>query len=195
MRKNKQSDVIKQLSKRELTFHLYITQVIILTISIISSIFLFHDYQSFFHLFKVNSSILSLGVVSGIIIVILDLILMRVLPQHYYDDGGVNEKIFKDRSFLEILFLAAVIALSEELLFRGVIQTNFGMVIASIVFAIAHIRYWGHWFLIVNIVVLSFWMGLVYEFSDHNVVTTIVMHFIVDFLLGLSIKYNNKTIK
>ena len=108
MRKNKQSDVIKQLSKRELTFHLYITQVIILTISIISSIFFFSRLSIVFHLFKVNSSILSLGVVSGIIIVILDLILMRVLPQHYYDDGGVNEKIFKDRSFLEILFLAAV---------------------------------------------------------------------------------------
>ncbi|MGE8204365.1 CPBP family glutamic-type intramembrane protease [Heyndrickxia sp. NPDC080065] len=192
MRKNKQSELIKQLTKRELTFHLFVTQFILLTISIISGIFLFKDLSTFFNLFRINGSIITLGLSSGVIIVLLDTFLMKVLPSHYYDDGGINEKIFTNRSFIEIAFLAATIAICEEVLFRGVIQTNFGFIIASIIFAIIHLRYWGHWFLIVNILILSFWIGIIYELTNHNLFTTIVMHFTIDFLLGLGIKYKNR---
>ncbi|MED3780894.1 CPBP family intramembrane metalloprotease [Heyndrickxia sporothermodurans] len=195
MKRNKQAEIIKQLTKEELSFHLYITQLILVVIAIISSFFLFKNFSSFFTLFQLNLSIFTLGLTNGIAIVVLDFVCMKILPDHFYDDGGINEKIFKNRSILEIAFLAAVIAVCEELLFRGVIQTHFGLIIASVIFAIVHIRYWGHWFLIVNILLLSYWLGLVYEWSQHNLMTTIMMHFTIDFILGLIIKSKNKNME
>ncbi|GIN85629.1 CAAX amino protease [Heyndrickxia sporothermodurans] len=192
MRKNKQAEIIQQLTKRELTFHLYATQLVLLTISIISAIFLFKDLSTFFNLFRLQSTIISIGLISGIIIVLLDVILMKIVPNNYYDDGGINEKIFSNRSIMEIALLTAVIAISEEFLFRGVLQTHVGLIIASIIFALVHIRYWGNWFLIINILILSFWIGFVYEISNNNLNTTIMMHFIIDFLLGIFYKYKNK---
>lgn len=195
MKRNKQAEIIKQLTKEELSFHLYITQLILIVISIISAFFLFKNFSAFFNLFQLDSSIFTLGLTNGIIIVVLDIVFMKILPNHYYDDGGINESIFKNRSITEIALLTAVIAICEELLFRGVIQTHFGLIIASVIFAIVHIRYWGHWFLIFNILLLSFWMGLVYEWSDHNLLVTIMMHFIIDFILGFIIKYRNKNME
>jgi uncharacterized protein len=192
MKKSKQSEIIQQLSKGELTFHLIATQIVLLTISIILGIFLFKELSSFFNLFRFHSSIYMEGVTNGIAIVVLDLILMKVLPDHFYDDGGVNQKIFKNRSIAEIIGLTILIAFCEEILFRGVIQTHFGIFAASILFALVHIRYWGHWFLILNIVVLSFWIGIVFEWSHHHLLTTITMHFIIDLLLGMAMKFKFK---
>ncbi|MGV3466927.1 MAG: CPBP family intramembrane glutamic endopeptidase [Heyndrickxia sp.] len=192
MKKMNQAEIIGQLSKKELTFHLIATQIVLLTISIILGIFLIKDFSSFFNLFRFDSSIYVIGISNGILIVILDLFLMRILPKKYYDDGGINEKIFQNRSIIEIIGLTLLIAICEEILFRGIIQTHFGIFAASIIFALVHIRYWGHWFLIFNIVILSFWIGLVYEFADHHLLTTITMHFIIDLLLGIAIKLRKK---
>ena len=61
------------------------------------------------------------------LIVLIDLLLMKMLPENQLDDGGINERIFANLSLLHIVILSLVIAISEELLFRGVIQTNFGL--------------------------------------------------------------------
>ncbi|MCA1054679.1 CPBP family intramembrane metalloprotease [Rossellomorea aquimaris] len=184
----KQGDLINQLSKRQLTFHLFFTQIVLLTISFLLGIFLFEDWSTFGSQFRYTSSIWTVGVTVGLIVVMIDVFLMKKLPPRYYDDGGVNERIFSDRSIWEIALLAIAISLSEELLFRGVLQFHFGLIISSIVFAAIHFRYWAHWFLILNIVVLSFLIGIIYE-STGNLVVTIVMHFIIDFLLGLYMRF------
>ncbi|MBS4173311.1 CPBP family intramembrane glutamic endopeptidase [Bacillus sp. FJAT-49736] len=192
MKKWNQANIIQQLSKKELTFHLVTTQLVLLTISVLLGIFLFKDFSAFFNLFRFDSSIYLIGITNGVLIVLLDLIFMKVLPDRFYDDGGINERIFQDRSIMEIIGLTILIAFSEEILFRGVIQTHFGIIAASIIFALVHIRYWGHWFLILNIVILSFWIGIVYEWSNHHLLTTISMHFIIDLLLGIAMKYRMK---
>ncbi|RIW28000.1 CPBP family intramembrane metalloprotease [Bacillus salacetis] len=187
MRQN-QREIIKQISDRELTFHLYATQMVLLTISIILGIFLYDDISSFLKQFVWDRQILTYGVGSGIVIAALDLLFMKVLPKKYYDDGGINERIFRDRSVFQIGVLTAVIAFCEEMLFRGVIQHHIGFLAGTIIFAVVHIRYWGNWFLILNILILSVWIGLVYEWTA-NLGVTMAMHFFIDFLLGLAIKY------
>jgi uncharacterized protein len=183
-----QGEIIKQLTKRQLTFHLFFTQIVLLTIALLLGIFLFEDWSTFGSQFRWTSSIWTIGLTFGLIIVILDLILMKYLPAGYYDDGGVNERIFSDRSTAEIALLAAVIAVSEEILFRGVIQFHLGLILSSIIFALIHFRYWTHWFLIMNIVALSFWIGMIYEVTE-NVMVTIMLHFTIDFLLGLYMRH------
>jgi uncharacterized protein len=185
--KNNYNEMIKELTDKELTFHLYLTQVLLLIVSFILGLFLFKDF-SYLKLIKWDDfQIIKFGVPSGILVVLIDVILMKQLPSSYYNDGGLNERIFRNKSTLQIAWITAIVAFSEEMLFRGMIQTKFGLIIASIVFALIHYRYLFNWFLFLNIILLSFLIGFIYVFTN-NLAVTIVMHFVIDFLLGIFIK-------
>ncbi|RBP89556.1 hypothetical protein DFO70_111210 [Cytobacillus firmus] len=189
------ADIIKELTDKELLFHLYLTQVLILSISLILSIIFFNSFEEFQALFEFNDiNILVIGATAGTAVVLIDIVLMKVIPEVLYDDGGLNEKIFQRRGFIQIAFIAAVVAFSEELLFRGVIQTHFGIAVSSLIFALVHYRYLFNWFLFVNIITLSFLIGYIYHITN-NLLVTIVMHFLIDFLLGILIRkrYLKKT--
>ncbi|AGX05329.1 MULTISPECIES: CPBP family intramembrane glutamic endopeptidase [Bacillaceae] len=190
--KKKHMEIIKELSDKDLLFHLYATQLLLLAISAILGFILFNDFSSFFDLFFWEDlNILYIGAGAGIAVVLADLLLMKIVPASYYDDGGLNERIFRNRNPLHIAVIAAIVAFCEELLFRGVIQTHFGLLVSSIIFAAVHYRYLFNWFLFVNIIVLSFLIGIIY-LKTGNLAVTIVMHFLIDFLLGISIRYRKQ---
>jgi uncharacterized protein len=192
--KNKYQELINDLSERELLLHLYITQTILLSLSLIIGWFIYNDIWFIEAFFNWNdTSILSMGLLVGILVVILDLLFMKILPKSFYDDGGLNERIFKNRSIFHIAFIALIVAFSEEVLFRGIIQTHLGLIAASVIFAIIHYRYLFNWYLFANIIILSFVIGYIYHLTD-NLAVTFVMHFIVDFLLGSFIMVKNKKI-
>jgi membrane protease YdiL (CAAX protease family) len=185
--KRKYNEVITGLTDRELLFHLYLTQIILLTISFILGILLFDHFSFLKHMDWKDYKILTVGLPCGVAVVALDIVLMKWLPDSYYDDGGLNKRIFRNKNIFHILWIAAIVAISEELLFRGIIQTKVGLIFASIIFAIIHYRYLFNWFLFMNIVLLSFIIGFIYEWTG-NLAVTIVMHFVIDFLLGVYIK-------
>ncbi|WP_078380146.1 CPBP family intramembrane glutamic endopeptidase [Sutcliffiella halmapala] len=186
--KNKQAEIVKQMSNKELLFHLYISQIIFLVIAIALSVFLFDNMEEFTSLWSFDLvDIFVLGSLVGLGVVAIDLVLMKYVPKHLMDDGGINEKMFQRRSTPHIFFLALLIATVEELLFRGAIQTHFGIWIASIVFALLHIRYLHKWLLLLSVVLLSFLLGFIYEITG-NILVTIWVHFIIDLLLALKIK-------
>ncbi|UII54674.1 CPBP family intramembrane metalloprotease [Cytobacillus spongiae] len=186
--KNKYEQVIKEISDRELFFHLFATQILLLTIAFILGIILFNSYSAFFDLFLWEDwRILSIGGLAGLAVVFLDLWLMKWLPKALYDDGGLNEKLFQNKTVIQIALIAAMVAISEEILFRGVIQTHFGLVLSSVIFALVHYRYLFNWFLFINVTALSFLIGYIY-FLTNNLLVTIFMHFVIDFLLGVMIR-------
>ncbi|PLR86108.1 CPBP family intramembrane metalloprotease [Bacillus canaveralius] len=186
---NRYKELIKQLSTKELLFHLYGTQILLLTIALILGMILFDSLSAFFDLFKWSDpNILFVGGIAGVGVVLVDMLLMKVLPPSFYDDGGLNEKIFRNVNIAHIAVISAVVATGEEILFRGVIQTNFGIIVSSIIFALVHYRYLFNWFLFSNIVLLSFLIGFVFYWTN-NLLVTVFMHFLIDFLLGLTIKY------
>lgn len=82
-----------------------------------------------------------------------------------------------------------MIAFSEELLFRGVIQTHFGLFVASTVFALLHVRYLEKLFLFAMVVLLSFFLGYIYELTN-SLWVTIFAHFLIDFVLAVDIRLN-----
>jgi len=189
--KDKYNGIINELSDKELLFHLYLTQIILFVISIVLGFILFDSFQEFSDLFRWNDfNILLIGGIAGLAIVLVDVILMKILPPSYYDDGGLNERVFRGRSVIHIGFIAAIVAFCEELLFRGIIQTHVGLIISSLIFAIIHYRYLFNWFLFLNVIVLSFVIGYLFLLTD-NLFVTIFMHFIIDFLLGIMIKFRN----
>lgn len=186
--KNRYTELIKDLSDKELIFHLYLTQLILLAVSFVLGIILFDHRSTFFSLFNwKDDNILFIGGGVALIVVVIDTLLTKVLPERFYFDGGLNERIFQSRNVFHIAFIAGLVAFSEEILFRGVIQTHVGLIFSSILFAVIHYRYLFNWFLFINIILLSFLIGYVYEITD-NLAVTIFMHFLIDFLLGLIIR-------
>ena len=187
--KTKYFNLIKDIKDKDLIISLYFTQMLLLMIAFILGIFLFDSLSAFLALFTiVDSNILIVGGTVGLIVVLVDLLFMKLLPPTYYDDGGLNERIFQNRSLYHIAMIAAVVAIGEEILFRGVIQTHFGLIASSLLFALVHYRYLFNWFLFVNIIALSFLIGFIY-FQTGNLLVTIFMHFLVDFLSGCIIRY------
>lgn len=186
--KKKYNDIVANLTDKELLFHLYMTQLILLTISSILGFLLFDHFSFLNKIHFDDDHIMTIGVPAGIAVVLIDIVLMKLLPASFYDDGGLNERIFRNRNILHVFLIAAIVAFSEELLFRGIIQTKVGLILASIIFAFIHYRYLFNWFLFLNIVLLSFFIGIIYDWTD-NLAVTIIMHFVIDFLLGVYIKF------
>ncbi|WP_390622173.1 CPBP family intramembrane glutamic endopeptidase [Bacillus tuaregi] len=188
MMKNKRN-LIQEVTDKQLLLSLYFTQILLFLCSFIFGIFLFDSFTEFFQLFRwKDTEILLVGGTAGLAVFFLDLLLMKLLTEEYYDDGGLNKRIFQGRSIYQIAFIAVMVSISEEILFRGVIQTHFGLIVSSLVFAVIHYRYLFNWFLLLNVTLLSFFIGFIYLLTE-NLLVTIFMHFLIDFLLGCFINY------
>ncbi|KLR73506.1 CAAX protease, partial [Geobacillus sp. T6] len=81
----------------------------------------------------------------------------------------------------------ALIAVTEEWLFRGVVQTHWGLGPASIIFAVLHVRYLEKWFLFLMVMLVSLFLGMLYE-QTGSLWVTITAHFLIDFVLALHIR-------
>lgn len=185
----KQSEIIKQLTDEELKKNLIFSQLLFALIAVLLSFFLFDHILDWQLYFKWNLlDIIYYGTLPGLIIVVIDFILMRALPESAFDDGGINERIFRNQSVSTIFLLTLIIAISEELLFRGVIQTSFGYLFASLLFAVVHVRYLRKPVLFLSVVFISLYIGYIFILTE-NLIVTITIHFVVDFLLGLYIRF------
>ncbi len=188
--KNKYSEIINELTDKELIRHLYTTQIILIALSLVLSIFLFDGYSFWLQIHLFDLDILTIGLTAGLLVVLIDFLFTKWLPSSYYDDGGLNERIFRNQSFFQIFWIAIFVAFSEEMLFRGIIQTKIGLVWACLLFAAVHYRYLFNWFLFINIILLSFLIGFIFAWTN-NLAVTIVMHFVIDFLSGIQIRWKN----
>ncbi|WP_085992005.1 CPBP family intramembrane glutamic endopeptidase [Oceanobacillus senegalensis] len=185
----KQREIIKQLSDKELKKQLFLSQAILLGIAILLSLIFFNSFSDWLVYIEWNEKeVLLFGIIPGLIIVIFDLFLMKIFPKHALDDGGINERILRGQPIGFIFLLSIFVSISEELLFRGVIQTTFGYIVASVIFALVHFRYLTKPILFVSIVMVSFIIGYLFEITE-NILVTIFAHFTVDFLLGLIIRF------
>lgn len=191
----RQAEIIKQLSDKEITINIYLTQITILFLAIILGWFLLDGWSGLSSLFQWDPhKIIVYGGGSAILVIFIELVLERKLPQYLLDDGGINERVFRGKSISEILIMTIIIALAEELLFRGVIQTSFGVITASILFALLHIRYMHKIVLFALTVLLSFFLGWIFYLTG-NLFITIIAHFIIDFTLGCILSYRNNESK
>ncbi|WP_347549811.1 type II CAAX endopeptidase family protein [Pseudalkalibacillus hwajinpoensis] len=186
--KNRQAELVRKLSDRELLLNVYLTQGILLILTGVIGGLLYREWWFFDEITEINwTEMLFLGGGLALVVILVDSLLMIWLPEEMLDDGGINERIFKEISVLHIFFLSLIIAICEELLFRGVIQTHFGLFIASGLFAVIHIRYLTKPVLFTSVVGISFMLGVLYEWTG-NVLVTITAHFLIDFTMGCLIK-------
>lgn len=187
--RNTQQEMIQEMSDKEITFHLLLTQVIILSAAVGLSAFFFDAFLTeWLEQFYTSWQEWWLyGIIPGLIVLLIDLFLMYVLPEITYDDGGVNKRVFANRSLPGIFMITLLVAVSEEMLFRGVVHHEFGYITASVLFAVLHIRYLNRMVLFLSVLFVSFFIGYMYEVTG-SLVVTITAHFIIDVVLGVWIR-------
>ncbi|WP_216831659.1 CPBP family intramembrane glutamic endopeptidase [Alkalihalobacterium elongatum] len=189
---NRQAKLIQDMSDRDILLNLYITQAMMLVIAMVLGFFWIDDISSFWELFIWDpGQIFLIGGGIAAIVIIIDLLFDKYLPKKWVDDGGINERVFAKRNVVHIFFIAAIVAFSEEVLFRGILQTHIGLIPASLLFALIHFRYLSKVLLFTMAVVLSFVLGLLYEITN-NLLVPIFTHFLIDFVLGLFIMLKAK---
>ena len=112
--RNKQADQVKQLKDEELYRALIMTQMLLLLIASVLGFFIFDDIKEFFSLFDFyDSAIILVGIPAGLIVVIYDLISMKYLPQSFFDDGGINKRIFSSLNGRQIVLVVLIVSVVE----------------------------------------------------------------------------------
>lgn len=182
---------IKKLDSRILVYNLYLTQGILLLIGLLLAyFFIIGEERSWGDFFAFPGTLSSLwyGFGIGIGIILLEVVLNALLPDDEFDDGGINEKIFRNLGYFHIFFVTFLVAFTEEVLFRGVIQEFIGLWWASIIFTVIHVRYLKKWIMVLVVFLISLAFGWIYQVTG-SLWTSILSHFLVDFVLGLFIRF------
>ena len=181
-----------ELSEKILLINLYITQALVLLLGIV--IIAFQRENEMIPLFYApeNLSFLWYGGSLAAAVLLADFAIAKFVPEEVTYDGGINEMIFRNRPLWHIGLLTFVIAVCEELLFRGAIQFQFGPYWTSIVFAFIHFRYLRHWLMTGLVFSISYGLGWIYE-ETGTLWAPITAHFLIDFIMGCMIRYRRET--
>lgn len=182
---------VDEIDDRMLLINLYATQALTLIIGIIWLLF---QRQNLFQLLAPPKlpDALWWGLGFAAAVVVVDLLISRWVPDEAADDGGVNERIFKNRAIWHIAVISLVVAICEELLFRGAVQHAIGPYWTSIVFAAIHVRYLRHWIPTGLVFSISYGLGWIYEQSG-TLLAPILAHFAIDFVMGLIIRFRRES--
>ncbi|UKS30635.1 CPBP family intramembrane metalloprotease [Paenibacillus sp. HWE-109] len=182
---------MNELNDRTLLLNLYITQLLTLIIGIIIL------------LFQSNSKILSIlsfhggwkvpiwGTIFALLVLGVDILISKWVPKEVSDDGGINEMLFGKRALWHIALISLIVAICEEMLFRGAIQHAWGPYWTSILFAAIHIRYLQHWLMTGMVFSISYGLGWIY-LQTGSLWTPIIAHFIIDFVMGCILRFSKE---
>lgn len=185
----RQEEIIKELTDKEVQKSLIYSQFLLLFIGVFLH-FLFQRPLFKIEDFTLSSTYFWLYVVLPFTIVIsIDLLIVKMFPESWVDDGGINKRLFQSLSFFQIIYFTLLIAICEEYLFRYVIQGQLGWVVASLIFAFVHVRYLSKFILFLQVVLLSLGLGWIYK-ETNSLAVMILLHWLIDFTLGLLTKYD-----
>lgn len=182
---------VNELNDRTLLLNLYITQLLTLIIGIIILFFQSnHKILSMFT-FQGGWKILIWGSLFALLVLGIDILISRWVPKEVSDDGGINQMLFGNRPIWHIALISLIVAICEEVLFRGAIQHAWGPYWTSILFAAIHIRYLQHWLMTGMVFSISYGLGWIY-LQTGSLWTPIIAHFIIDLVMGCILRYSKE---
>ena len=181
---------IDQIDDRMLLLNLYLTQAITLVVAIFWILFSRRNPIALLDI-PISSTPFVWGAGFAAAAIILDLIVSRIVPEEATDDGGINERLFRERPVWHIVAIALIVSICEELLFRGAIQHTLGIYWTSIVFAAIHVRYLKHWIPTAMVFGISYGLGYIYQYTE-SLWAPITAHFIIDLIMGLILRYRRE---
>ncbi|PRO66784.1 CPBP family intramembrane glutamic endopeptidase [Alkalicoccus urumqiensis] len=171
------------LNDRELQLNVVVTQVLFLTVAAVGAWLFFGDAFHPFSQWNFSRAALFTGAVLAAAVLVFELILWFIVPRRWFDDGGINIRVFRNMPWPALAAVCFLVAFAEEVLFRGVLQEQFGLLAASLLFALMHFRYASKPFLLFVVVLISVSIGVVYEWSG-SLAAVVTAHFIIDLVLA-----------
>lgn len=186
--RNQMNPNLSQLSHRTLLVNVYLSQFIIVSIGVA---IIFFQKNQLLNLFQFHSrdKLFGYGIAFAALVLLVDFIAGRWVPEELTDDGGMNEFLFRNLSLGHIIVMCFVVALCEEILFRGAIQSAWGAYWTSIFFAAIHFRYLKHWIMTGLVFSTSYGLGWIFD-QTHTLWTPILAHFLIDFVLACYIRFH-----
>ncbi|MDQ0058226.1 CPBP family intramembrane glutamic endopeptidase [Paenibacillus harenae] len=182
---------VDDLDDRMLLINLYATQGLTFIIGLIWVLFQRQNLVALFNIPK-ELTFLWWGVGLAAAVILVDLLIARFVPEEAGDDGGVNDRIFRNRPVWHIALISFIVAICEELLFRGAIQHAIGPYWTSIVFATIHVRYLKHWIPTGLVFSISYGLGWIYM-QTGSLWSAIIAHFVIDLVMGLIIRFRRES--
>ncbi|ALS27732.1 abortive infection protein [Paenibacillus sp. 32O-W] len=182
---------VDDLDDRLLLINLYATQAITLIIGLIWIFFQGRNPLNLLQFFD-DPIVLLWGAGFAAAVIAADLLISRWVPDEASDDGGVNERLFRNRPLWHIILMSFIVAVCEEMLFRGAIQHSFGPYWTSIIFAAIHVRYLRHWIPTGLVFSISYGLGWIY-IQTGTLWAPIMAHFLIDAVMGLIIRYRRES--
>lgn len=178
---------IHDISDRLLMINLYMTQGLTLLLAL--AVFAFERVNPLRLLAPIPwISLLWWGGGFAALVLAGDLLVSKLVPEEMTDDGGINERLFAGRAVWHIVLMSMIVALCEELLFRGAVQHAWGPYWTSILFAAIHVRYLRHWLLTGMVFAISYGLGYIY-LRTGTLWTPVIAHFLIDLSMGLILKF------
>lgn len=182
---------VDDLNDRLLLINLYITQGLTLIIGILWILFQRRNPISLLAMPN-GYEFVYWGLGLSVLVLAFDILLSKWVPNDAMDDGGINDMLFRARPVWHIVLIAAIVAICEELLFRGAIQYAFGPYWTSIIFAVIHVRYLRHWIPTGMVFAISYGLGSLYILTG-TLWAPIITHFVVDLVMGLIIRFRRES--
>lgn len=184
---------LDQLDDRTLLLNLWLTQGIVLLIALLGSWFLYTKTEFWHLLLTIHPSYLGYAVLLIVLVVASNIIIEKIVPPSWVDDGGMNERIFRSLSIPTTFLLCVAVGISEEWLFRGVIHELVGNVWTSILFTAIHFRYLQKPILIGMVFLTSYLLGILFTWTN-SLITVMFVHATINFVLALFLKYKASSI-
>lgn len=136
-------------------------------------------------------SVLAHGIGCAALVLAADALLTRLAPRQMTDDGGLNEKLFARRPLWHLVVICLVVAVCEELLFRGALQPLIGNYWTSVLFAAIHVRYLRHWLPTLAVFAVSWGLGWILVRTG-SLAAPVLAHFLIDLVNGYVLRRKSR---
>lgn len=133
-----------------------------------------------------------IGLLATVPLLLLFIIMMSAYGNRISVLGNLKQimlqdvrRVFIQARFADLLAIAVAAGVAEEVLFRGVIQTQFGLLPASILFGLVHFVTLAY---AVVATLMGVYIGLVFSFFD-SLFAVILLHALYDLFALTYIRY------
>lgn len=178
---------MNEISKKVLLLNIILSQGIITAIGILL-IFTVFDDIALVELFTVKWDIFDTIVffIGSSVLILLQLLFHKFLTHEKLFDE-INIILLERFSLSELFLIFLGGSIAEEFLFRGIIQSELGILAASIIFTATHIRYYKKFYILVEVFLMGVLLGLIYTLTSELWVP-ILCHLTVNFATAFMLK-------
>lgn len=178
------------ISKKDLLLNILLSQVLLFALAFIlwAVLRMRHIVVSLLSLMTISTAgrAVAAFIVGTAILLILQIVFLRTIPWDKLFDE-INQLLMAQFSLIELVPIFFLGALSEEFLFRGIIQSVLGIWLTAFIFTLIHYRYWRKIYILVEVFLMGIIIGFVFYFTG-NLWAPVLCHFAINILTALIVQ-------